>query len=55
MVTSTGAVKNAKGTFVVMTRNSTGSQLGKRLGLAGIAVVGMLLMSGCSANEVFFL
>ncbi len=39
---------------MVMTRNSTGSQLGKRLGLAGIAVAGMLLMSGCSTNEAFF-
>lgn len=45
---------NAKGTFVAMTRNSSESRLGIRLGLAGIAVVGMLLLSGCTANEAFF-
>ena len=45
---------NAKGTFVAMTRNSSESRLGKRFGLAGIAVVGMLLLSGCTANEAFF-
>ncbi len=47
-------VENAKGTFVAMTRNSSESRLGKRLGLAGIAVFGMLLLSGCTANEAFF-
>jgi cytochrome c oxidase subunit II len=47
-------VGNAKGTFVAMTRNSSESRLGIRLGLAGIAVVGMLLLSGCTANEAFF-
>jgi cytochrome c oxidase subunit 2 len=47
-------VKNAKGTFVAMTRESSERRLGKRLGLAGIAVFGMLLLSGCTANEAFF-
>ena len=47
-------VENAKGTFVAMTRNSSESRLVKRLGLAGIAVFGMLLLSGCTANEAFF-
>ncbi len=48
------SVKYAKGAFVGMTRNSSGSRLGKRLGLAGIAVTGMLLLSGCTVNEAFF-
>ena len=47
-------VGNAKGTFVAMTRESSERRLGKRLGLAGIAVFGMLLLSGCTANEAFF-
>lgn len=48
------AVGNAKGTFVAITRNASESRLGRRLGLAGIAVAGMLLLSGCTANEAFF-
>ena len=47
-------VGNAKGTFVAMTRESSERRLGKRLGLAGIAVFGVLLLSGCTANEAFF-
>jgi len=47
-------VENAKGTFVAMTRKTSGRRLGKRLGLAGIAAFGMLLLSGCTANEAFF-
>ena len=47
-------VENVKGTFVAMTRESSERRLGKRLGLAGIAVFGMLLLSGCTANEAFF-
>jgi len=47
-------VENVKGTFVAMTRKSSESRPGKRLGLAGIAVFGMLLLSGCTANEAFF-
>ncbi len=45
---------NAKGVFVAMTRYSSERRLGKRLGLAGIAIFGMLLLSGCTANEAFF-
>jgi cytochrome c oxidase subunit 2 len=47
-------VENAKGTFVAMTRNSSERRLGRRLSFAGIAVAGVLLLSGCTANEAFF-
>ncbi len=47
-------VENAKGTFVAMTRDSSEGRLGRRLSLAGIAVFGVLLLSGCTANEAFF-
>jgi cytochrome c oxidase subunit 2 len=47
-------VGNAKGVFVAMTRYSSERRLGKRLGLAGIAIFGTLLLSGCTANEAFF-
>ena len=53
-VNFTGIRGKREGYIVHMTRNSGGSRLGKRLGLAGIAVFGMLLMSGCTANEAFF-
>ncbi len=37
-----------------MTRKSSGCRLGNRVGIAGIAAAGMLLLSGCSVNEAFF-
>jgi len=37
-----------------MTRDSSEGRLGRRLSLAGIAVFGVLLLSGCTANEAFF-
>ncbi len=37
-----------------MTRKSSRCRLGNRVGIAGIAAAGMLLLSGCSVNEAFF-